>query len=168
MLTMILKAVNPQVLQVDKIRTQMLNALRAEGREHQKILQETVKTWKAERPKFESSIHLSRKEGAAVETKPTGSEQGVNKWHWLDGGTRVRYATMSKDWHSKTFPGWLGSGPGRGKRLFVSKRRPRPGIKARRWSLELAKKRQQPFGHAIARAVGGPYFLGGYRVTPGR
>ncbi len=122
-LKMELKAVKPQLLQVDKIRMQMLNALRAEGREHQKALKETVKSWEGDRPKFESSIHLSRKEGASVDTQPTGSEVGVNKWHWLDGGTRVRYATMSRDWHSKTAPGWLGSGPGKGRRRSI---RPRP------------------------------------------
>lgn len=58
---------------------------------------------------------------------------------FLDEGTRVRYATLSPDWKSKTQVRWIGSGPGSGRVLFVSRKHPRPGIKARRWTEEIKK-----------------------------
>lgn len=59
---------------------------------------------------------------------------------WVSGGTRVRYATMSGDWISKTQPNVIGSGAGRGRRLFVSRKHPRPGIKARNFAHVIVQK----------------------------
>lgn len=59
---------------------------------------------------------------------------------FLDEGTRVRYATMSPDFKAKTKVGRLSSTAGRGSMLFVSKRRPRPGIAARNWTPLLQKR----------------------------
>lgn len=66
-------------------------------------------------------------------------------FNFLDKGTRVRYATMSKDFSSKTKPGRLSSTTGRGKLMFVSKRRPRPGIKARNWTPKLQERATRKF-----------------------
>jgi len=55
-------------------------------------------------------------------------------YFYLDGGTRVRYATMTPDFQAKTRPWWIGSGPGRGGVRYINRRRPRPGIKARHFA----------------------------------
>jgi len=74
-------------------------------------------------------------------------------YFFLSGGTAVRYATMSPDWSSKTQPGRLGAGPGRGRVLFVNKRRPRPGIKARKFDDQIVKKEKKPFERAVEEAI---------------
>lgn len=55
-------------------------------------------------------------------------------------GTRVRYATMSKPFAPKTVPGIIGSYSGVGHAQFISKKHPRPGIKARRFVELIATK----------------------------
>ncbi len=168
MLSMQLKAWKPEVLNVDTVRMKMLNALAAEGRAHVKELKKTVTTWQGDKPKFNSIKNLNRQGAGMITTFPTGTELAVNKWYWLNSGTRVRYAVMSRGFESKTFPGWFGSGKGRGKKVFVSRKlnkgRGMPGIKARRWCELLAEDRQQPFGHAMQKAIGGPYFLAGFKA----
>lgn len=66
---------------------------------------------------------------------------GDKVWNWLDNGTSVRHAVMSRDWVSKTKPSIgggavvnLSPGPGAGNLAFVSKRINRPGIKARNFT----------------------------------
>lgn len=57
---------------------------------------------------------------------------------YLDGGTGVRYATMTQDFNPKTEPNVFTSKVGRGGVAFISKRQARPGIQARRWTEILA------------------------------
>lgn len=52
-------------------------------------------------------------------------------YKFVSGGTRVRYATMTPGFTPKTRTGHIGSGPGSGGVLYVNRRRPRPGIRAR-------------------------------------
>jgi len=61
---------------------------------------------------------------------------------WVDRGTRIRYATMSGDWKSKTRPGVMASYGGRGRVLFVSRKRPRPGIVARNFTDTITRRMQ--------------------------
>lgn len=162
MTTFVVKGIKPQKLQVAAIRQEILNALRAEGRDQRKVLEPTVATWKGEKPDFESLIGLERgaNGSASVLTGPTGSEKAVNKWVWLDLGTRIRWALMSRDWKSKTRPGSFRSGGGRGRVVIVGRRamarrniRPRPGIKARGWSEEATKRRRRPFTRRMVKAM---------------
>ena len=149
-----IKSIKPAKLNVDAIRMEILNELRKEGTVHRKTLKKTVATWEGDKPEFESQIGLERPPGSAsVLTGPTGSEKGVSKWRWLNEGTQVRYALMSKDWRSKTKPGRYRSGPGRGKMLFVSRKLARPGIKARGWTPKLMKARRKPYTQRMIKAT---------------
>lgn len=94
----------------------------------------TVQTWNT-KPVFASKVE----QGAGVGGIRFQIGTDDPRWWWLNDGTRVRYATMSKDWQSKTEPNVVQSFPGKGKKLFVNKKRPRPGIKARRWTKWIAK-----------------------------
>lgn len=67
---------------------------------------------------------------------------------YLDKGTKVRHALMSRDWQSKTRPKSGGatrltSGPGAGKVLVVSRRINRPGIKPRGFVNAVLKSQQR-------------------------
>jgi len=61
----------------------------------------------------------------------------TKKFNWLDNGTSKRMMRMSEDWKSKTSPGYLGRGAGRGRPIGFSKR-PLPGIRKRLWTMASA------------------------------
>jgi hypothetical protein len=82
--------------------------------------EKTTKTWK-NKPPFEIRKAAFKR-----------TIQTTNKiYYFVSGGTRVRYATMTPDFSPKTRPNYLGSVAGRGGLMYVSKKKPRPGIKAR-------------------------------------
>lgn len=157
----LVKGIKPKKLQVDAIRMEVLNELRAEGRTQKAELNKTTKTWQGEKPRFETLVGLERPPGSAsVMTGPTGSDKAVNKWVWLNGGTRIRWALMSKDWQSKTRVRWFGSGRGAGRVVIAGRRAmqrrgiaPRPGIEARGWSEDLQKRRRRPFTRRMVGAM---------------
>ena len=153
------KVIKPKRLQIDAIRLEILNELRKEGTEHKKLLQQTVSTWKGEKPAFETLIGLD-KSNAIVITGPVGSTEAVNKFRWLDEGTKIRWAVMSPDWKSKTSVGAFKAGNGRGRVLIAGRRamtrrgiRPRPGIKARGWTAKITKQRKVPFRRNLIAAM---------------
>lgn len=86
-------------------------------------------------------------------------------FHFLNKGTKVRYALMSPDWKSKTKPGRMRSGSGQGRLVLVSRRKPwrrsrkrwpRPGIKARGWMRDVQRSNTKKFQRqaSIARFKG--------------
>jgi hypothetical protein len=157
----LVKSIKPSKLRIDAYRLEILNELRGEGRDQKKELDKTTRTWKGEKPKFETLVGLERPPGSAsVLTGPSGSDKAVNKWVWLNEGTRIRWALMSKDWQSKTRVRWFGSGRGSGRVVIAGKRammrrgiRPRPGIEARGWSEDLQKRRRRPFTRRMVKAM---------------
>lgn len=75
---------------------------------------------------------------------------------FISEGTGIRWALMSSDWRSKTQPGRLKPGRGRGGVVIAGRRamtarniRPRPGIKGRKFDKQIAKKEQTPFKRKI-------------------
>lgn len=72
---------------------------------------------------------------------------------FVNNGTSVRYATMSDDFVPKTEPGWIGSGPGAGRMLFVNKKVPRPGIEARHFDELIAEENSEWIQDRMERAM---------------
>lgn len=120
----------------------------------------TVETW-VDQPSFEFDdikanddlveIHVfcdalrdgDRVKGAGSSSSIFGGPQPapINLvYFFLNGGTTVRYATMTPDFEPKSRVRWLGSGPGAGGLASVDIRRPRKGIVARKWDEEIQKK----------------------------
>ena len=94
----------------------------------------TTGNWR-HKPKFASRVIVGGiAQGIQIQV---GTDDKI--WHYLDDGTKVRYATMSADWQSKTEPDVVGSFPGKGKVLFINKKRARPGIKARHFTKHISK-----------------------------
>lgn len=147
-----IKAIKPQRLQVERIRQSVLRALEQEAKEQQKTLNETTATWTGDKPTFDSITDLSGGD-ASVLSGPGGNTMGVKKWNWLNEGTSVRRAVMSKNWRSKTTPGSFRSGGGSGRVVFISRRISRPGIKARGWTQKLTNQRRQPFTNRMIQAM---------------
>lgn len=120
---------------------QVTEELQAVGEDMQKDFEKTTATWN---------------------NPPTfGVEQTPNRYvrvttdsaiyRYLDLGTRVRYATMSPDFVSKTKPDWISSRAGRGRVLFINRNHPRPGILARNFTVIIVKRRQP---HVVTRVRG--------------
>lgn len=61
-------------------------------------------------------------------------------YKFITGGTKVRYATMTKDFVAKTVPGVIGSRAGAGGLLYVSVHNPHPGIEGRNFDIVIAEK----------------------------
>lgn len=165
MVAIFFKAIKPKKLKVGGIRLELLNALRKEGTQHRKLLRKTVETWTGARPGFESIISLRGGHATSI-TAPTtkgGSAKGVQKWYWLEKGTRTHYvpksgkATMAfrPKYKAKTRPRRLSSRPGgpSGDKIIRHGRWRVRGIKARRWIPTLVRKRRRKFNRAMRKAV---------------
>jgi hypothetical protein len=102
----------------------------------------TTRTWKR-RPVF-----LVRK-SKGERTIYTNSDI----YKFVSGGTRVRYATMTPGFVAKTRVRYIGSRMGRGGVLFISKRHPRPGIKAREFPEAIIAKWNEEAPRQMQRAI---------------
>ena len=101
----------------------------------------TVKTWKT---KVDFIINNFGKYGRDIFTYS-------KEYLFVNDGTRVRYATMTPDFAPKSSPGIIRSYTGRGGVAFISKKHPRPGIKARLFNLAINKKWEKQYGRQWVR-----------------
>lgn len=124
-----------QPLSSRKVRGHILSALMQTAKEGEKDIHDIVDNW-------HHPVHITKPKvryaggNASVEIR-------VNDriFKFLDEGTKIRWALMSRDWISKTRPGVYKSGSGRGYvRMRGSSKMPfpRPGIKARNWTKRMA------------------------------
>lgn len=148
------KFIKPQKMKLKEVRLEILNELRKQGREVTVEMAKPLATWK-DKPKINFAIGLD-KEAATLLVGPEGSEEQVNKFIWLDKGTKKRWALMSKDWSSKTKPNSFTASRGSGRVIIAGRKAMqkrgigvRPGIKARGWTEALMKKRRKPFTRGI-------------------
>lgn len=146
----LMKGVKPSKLKIDAVRLALLNEMRKAGTAVRRDYERTTRTWKGEKPEFAQAVSLA---GGGPQLLIVVQGPGAKKWFWLDKGTKVRYATMSADFKSKTVPRVLDSRAGKGRRLFVNKKRPRPGIEARMWTELIAKKWRRPFKQRMESAM---------------
>ena len=156
------KAIRPRKLRENKVRLEILNALRAEGRVVEKELEKTVRNFRGARPGFESLIGLTTKE-ATVLTGPTGTVKAVQKWKWLDEGTRPHVIRAKRapllryrlGYNRGTRPGTLTT---RGSYYVGASWRSarlvhHPGTKPVGWSPLVQKRRKKPFIKRMNTAV---------------
>lgn len=105
----------------------------------------------AHKPVFEREIKRTGFGNAFTIVGTVSTDDEV--YGYLNYGTSVRYATMTKGFASKTKPGRISARAGSGRLAYVSKRRPRPGIKARNFDVLIAKGTERNIGLALNRAV---------------
>lgn len=161
--TFTFKAIRPKKLDVGSFRTALLNATEAEGMFQQRELRKTVASWQGARPGFDSLTSIKGGDLTVI-TGPTGSAEGVQKWTWLDEGTRPhvirprrakRLRFQRGGFRAKTSVGKFESGAGKpasGPVIF-SKGVRHPGTKARGWAALLSKRRQAPFRQRVFDAI---------------
>lgn len=123
-------------------------------------MQKPTRTWKTP-VEFKTDVNVGNAAGGALAKKVMGSASGVSvqvttadkRYRFLDEGTKVRYATMSRGFQAKTRPNSLQARRGRGQALFVNKKRPRPGIKARHFTKLVHKLWQPKFRAEMQKAL---------------
>ena len=74
-------------------------------------------------------------------------------YKYIDRGTRVRRALMSRDWRSKTKVNVISSFSGAGKMLFVSRKLSLPGIEARNFSQIILRRVQDKAASRVRKAL---------------
>jgi hypothetical protein len=155
------KPLSPKKLNTPKIRQNILKTLEAEGKAIADEFKKTTASWKGEKPKFEVLVDISGKD-ASILVGPTGTDKAVNKWVWLDEGTkphkirakRKPNLVFQSGYSPKTKVGFFGSFPGGSFGPFVSKFEvPHPGTKARGWSVLAIRKRKKRFVQALIEAA---------------
>jgi hypothetical protein len=164
MVAQLVKGLKPKKLKIDKVRLNILNELRAEGRVVKKEFEKTTTTWKGAKPTFEIAIGLTGTD-AIVLIGPAGNPEGAQKWVWLDEGTKKNYPITAKNapflvfrdgrgFRAKTKVKTFSSGPGANTGAIVQKKQvTHPGIDAREWSKEIVKRRRKRFTQRIIKAA---------------
>ena len=156
-----IKVIKPAQMNIKGLQRDLLKQVEAEGKELEKLFNQTTQTWKGEKPTFVSISTVSGQD-AFVKTAPRGSKKGVQKWIWGDEGTR-RHVIKAKrktlafrqgGFKSKTTPGRIKSragSPASGPTRFPKKVN-HPGTKPRKWTPLIKKKRTDPFQRNMQRA----------------
>lgn len=164
MVAQLAKGIKPKKLRVDKVRLNLLNALRAQGKIVKKELEKTTAAWKGAKPTFEFLISLTGG-NATVLIGPGGNIEGAQKWEWIDKGTKKNYPIVAKNVPNLIFRHGSGFTPKTRVKVFASrsgtntgswirkKKVIHPGIEAREWSVEIAKRRKKPFTKAMIEAA---------------
>jgi len=163
-----MKLIKATKLREDAVRLELLNALRAEGRQTAKEYEKTTATWKGKKPRFSSQISLTRTE-AAVLTGPTGDAEAVEKWRRLDEGVppdgkiivpvnpgvkALRF--RGGPYQAKTQPRVIGSRGGGPSGAYVFRKWARHlpnGIEAREWSVVIQQRRRRRFTQRMVGAM---------------
>lgn len=157
-----------ELINIDAVRLQLLNALRAEGREIRRDFWKTTRTWK-HKPKFEMKVSLKRAVSEGSVEVFTDSEI----YRWVNDGTKphpmgpirprrpggsLRIPTGGT--RVKTTPGRLGSRRGGSKGPYVfaksTKRFLHPGTRPRLFNVAITRRmeRTKRFQKRIDAAIG--------------
>jgi hypothetical protein len=149
----LLKKIKPGTLKKDAFRLEFLSGLHETERGIIKNFKETTKTWTGAKPEFDAIITL-QDPGPALFVGPTGNDKGVQKYRWLNDGTRKNYpipkypkkggkrlAFMTTGFSPKTRVRTIGSTAGSkaGPPMAFPVQVIHPGIEAREFDNEIGK-----------------------------
>ena len=122
----------------------------------------TYSTW-SHKPKFEKDFS-SNSSQIIGSTLTSGDGSKDNPYPFVTKGTSVRYATMTDDFSPKSTKRVISSKGGRGGVLYVDKRKPRPGIEAREFEEEIAKREQPKFTKRMTAAMKKAASVSGHKI----
>jgi hypothetical protein len=153
----------PKALKIKEVRLRILNELRKEARTVKKEFEKTTATWKGAKPTFEIAIGLTGKD-ATVVIGPAGNQKGIDKWIWLNDGTKPHPIAAKnvpnlifrdgRGFKPKTKVKTFSSGPGANVGKWIKKPAVKhPGIEARDWTGEIVRKRRKPFTKNMIKAA---------------
>jgi len=155
-MTVVWKLIKPSRLNVAAIWYEIQSEIEKVGKDITKDFEKTTQTWNT-KPEFKT----------LTDDNPPSVLVGTDDkiYGYVSGGTRVRYATMTNPFQAKTQPGVIGSRAGVGGVLFISKKHPRPGIKAREFEATIEKKWKSPFKKRMELALARGIKKSGHSIT---
>lgn len=148
-----IKSLRPRPMNVSGYRDEILSQLRKEGTQMRNLFDRATRTWKPS-VRFRTDVRVS---GNDAEVKVSTKDI---RFISVDKGTKVRWAVMSSDFSPKSQVRSLTASSGKGGSVIrgrgaMQKRNisPRPGIKARNFSVEVRKVRRPIFFFNMRRAM---------------
>jgi hypothetical protein len=168
----LVKGIKPGKLKIDAVRLELLNELRAEGKDDEALLARTTRNWRGIKPRFETQIGLTGKD-ASVLVGPVGSIKAVTKWKNLDEGTgprtiraiRAPFLVFRLGYNRGSRPNTLDTrrpyyigNEWRRARVVHQK-----GILANNWSDVVTKMRQRPYTKRMIAALNRGLEKGGWK-----
>lgn len=149
--------ISGELLSPARVRANILNALKRNGKRAKKLLNMTTEHWN-DKPIFKDELHYAGGDIALV-AYPYGTSNAVRHWHMVNDGTRFRYVEFSKDYQPKTMwdpstgRGSLGTNiPGQG-RKWLDRSRRKPGIRPRKWADIIYEVMEGDFANDIQEAI---------------
>ena len=144
------KVIMPPLFKTDKMLRAVENALDNVAKDVKIDFQVTTLTFDH---KVEFTIDSERGKRQIYTTDPP--------YFYVNYGTRVRHALMSKDFKPKTRTGYIGSNKGKGGVVFISKKINLPGIVAREFDRVIQEKWQKQLPDILQRAIDAEIGSGG-------
>jgi hypothetical protein len=123
-----------------RINRAIVKIMQAEAKIQLRLYTRTTAYWRG-KPLFEYTIENTGDEISVY----VGTNDKIYKF--IDKGTSVRRALMSKNFMPKTHPRTLPNSRGRGSRVAISKKFNFPGITPREFSKMIAEQRYPIFNH---------------------
>jgi len=131
-----------KMLDPEALKRVIINTMEARAKDIKIDLKVTTQTWN-NKPSFT----ITRR--SFVWT--IGTDDDIYKF--VDKGTKVRYAVMTPNFQAKTRVNVIGSRKGVGGFSHFNFKKPKPGIKARNFTKEIAKKWQRLLPNIVERAI---------------
>lgn len=143
--------INPKPFKPNRIQERLRKTVKGQAAFSNKQFAKTYSTW-GHKPDFETTFEETANQmvGSAL-TSGEGSSE--NPYPFIVKGTQVRYATMTPDFVAKSTPRVIGSKAGKGGLAYVDTRKPRPGIKAREYEQEIARREEPKFYKRVQKAM---------------
>ena len=166
------RPIKPTLLNIQRVRKSLLDALKAEGKEEAKLLEGTTKYWEGKKPKFEYDVDVGTGDVSLL-VGPGGDAEAVEKWQRINDGTKGGRWIYAKKAKALRFqPGYsAGSTPGtlktkRARRYgpFIYRRAVyiKKGITARDWTSVVLTTRYIPFWNRMDKALRDGLTWGGW------
>ena len=160
-MVVVMKSIKPQKLKIDKMRLELLNAMRKSGTVIQKDFEQTTATWK-HKVKFETLVSLKQPGPTILVDTDDEIYRYVNEgtkahdiWAgYYTGKSKHKVLVFPSGFTAKTTPGSLRSGPGgsSGKLVHTPYVRHK-GSKARSFDAMIKKKREKWFKRQMQAAM---------------
>lgn len=134
-------AILPAKFDPDAFSREMIKEMSRFNAEINKDFDKTVATWEG-KPKFRATVAVSQDliEGHVRTVRIFGDKPPELIYYFINQGTKVRFARMTKDFEPKTRVRVIDSFPGSGGLEAVDPRIPNPGIVGRKFNEAIATK----------------------------
>jgi hypothetical protein len=157
MVKIIMRTITPKSMNVQQYEDKLRAVVKEEVGIVERMYMRVSRGFSPPQPKYKKTVRKQPSRGGViVGTVSTDDVRMVN----LDRGTKRRWAVMSQDFRPRTTPRTLGIKASQGRTVIRGRQAMtargisvRPGIEPRRWTEEIAKRREEPFKNKMRRAM---------------